>query len=446
MRFHDYGTNPAVETETETTSTFALDVDTASYTLVRNYLNRGILPPPEAVRVEEFVNYFRYEDAPPAHGTFAIRLEVAPSPFDSKRHLLRIAIVAKEISKRDRKDLVLTFVIDVSGSMDMENRLGLVKKSLRHLVKQLRPTDRVGIVIYGSQARKLLDPTPIHEKGTILATIDDLRPEGSTNAEAGLRMGFETADRAFDSTATNRIVLCSDGVANVGATGPDEILKAIADHAARGIALSTLGFGMGNYNDVLMEQLANKGNGNYAYIDDFEEAKNIFGEKLVGMMETVAADAKVQVQFDAAAVAKYRLLGYENRRLKNEDFRNDKVDAGEVGAGHRVTALYEIALQDDAKGRLAKVSVRYREPDTKEQVEPEESISVAEIAAKPSASFRLAACVAQFAELLRKSPHAPAATVTQVLEVATPAVTDLDKLADGAEFLELLKKAAPLLR
>lgn len=441
MFFEDYGTCPEFDTAKEILSTFSMDVDTASYTLARNYLKRGMLPPAAAVRVEEFVNYFRYEDAGPQNGAFAIHLEAAPSPFDKERHLLRIALVAKEIKAVDRKDVVLTFVIDVSGSMASENRLGLVKEALRHLVNKLRPSDRVGIVTYGNMAQKLLDPTPIHQRETILAVIDDLRTNGSTNAEAGLRQGYELADEFFDAKATNRVVLCSDGVANVGATGPDAILEVISRHAAKGVYLSTLGFGMGNYNDVLMEKLADKGNGNYAYIDDLAEAKKIFGEKLVGMMEVVAKDAKIQVEFDPATVSKFRRVGYENRSLKNEDFRNDKVDAGEVGAGHRVTALYEIVLKPEAKGRLAKVSIRYQEPDTKEVVEEQASIGAGQITAKPGASFRLAAAVAEFARVLRGGSKAK---MKDVYEYAVPAVQDLDALEDAKELLELIKGAMKL--
>ena len=447
MAFKDYGINPAIDTSKETKSTFALDVDTASYSMIRNYLRRGMLPPKEAVRVEECLNYLRYQDVPPARGSFAIRLEVAESPFHADRHLLRIAVLAKELSEEERKDVVLTFVIDVSGSMNRGNRLGLVKQSLTLLVNRLRPADRIGVVIYGSNAGRVLDLTSLEAKPAILAAIDGLHSGGSTNAEAGLRMGYEMAAKGFDPRATNRVILCSDGVANVGRTGPEAILAQVKEHAAKGITLTTLGFGMGNYNDVLMEKLADKGNGNYAYIDTYREAKKIFTQQLTGLLEVVGYDSKIQVEFDPNTVATFRLVGYENRHVANKDFRNDKVDAGEIGSGHRVTALYELKLKEGKKGRLATVRLRYREPDTKEQVEPMESISLGQVPDEPglaSPSFRLAASVMQFAEILRQSPLAEGATLEAVMEVARQAVRDLDDPEDAREFLELVRQAAKL--
>jgi Ca-activated chloride channel family protein len=445
MIFKDAGINPAIDTSKETLSTFALDVDTASYTLIRNYLTRGALPPKEAVRVEECINYFRMLDPAPETGTFAIRLEAAPSPFDPGRHLLRVGIKAKEIKDSDRKDVVLTFVIDVSGSMQQENRLELVKLSLRELVAKLRPSDRIGIVVYGDNARDVLPSTPVAEKARILDAIQALRSEGSTNVEDGIRRGYGLATRAFEGRKTNRVVLCSDGVANNGVTDPELLLKQVKDKAAEGIFLSTLGFGMGNYNDHLMERLANGGNGNYAYIDDLKEAKKIFSEKLVGMMEVVAQDAKLQVEFDPGTVATFRLLGYENRHVANRDFRNDQVDAGEVGAGHSVTAVYELQLKPDTLGRLATVRIRYKDLALKEVVESQESLGRAQVkalAADGSASWRMAATAAMFAEILRESPRAKGVGWDRVLAEADRAARDLDRPEDAVEFVELVKKAA----
>jgi Ca-activated chloride channel family protein len=445
MIFKDAGINPAIDTSKETLSTFALDVDTASYTLIRNYLSRGALPPKEAVRVEECINYFRTLDPAPETGTFAIRLEAAPSPFDPERHLLRIGIKAREIKDGDRKDVVLTFVIDVSGSMQQENRLELVKLSLRELVTRLRPSDRIGIVVYGDNARDVLPSTPVAEKARILDAIQALRSEGSTNVEDGIRRGYGLATRAFEGKKTNRVVLCSDGVANNGVTDPELLLKQVKDKAAEGIFLSTLGFGMGNYNDHLMERLANGGNGNYAYIDDLKEAKKIFSEKLVGMMEVVAQDAKLQVEFDPGTVASFRLLGYENRHVANRDFRNDQVDAGEVGAGHSVTAVYELQLKPDTLGRLATVRIRYKDLALKEVVESQESLGRAQVkalAADGSASWRMAATAAMFAEILRESPRAKGVGWDRVLAEAERAARDLDRPEDAVEFVELVKKAA----
>jgi Ca-activated chloride channel family protein len=449
MIFKDAGFNPTVDTARESQSTFGLDVDTASYTLARSYLERGVLPPAEGIRVEEFVNYFAYPDPAPTDAGFLIRLEAAPSPFAKGRHLLRIGLRSKTVSDADRKDAVLTFVIDVSGSMQQENRLGLVRKSLRHLVDRLRPADRVALVVYGSNAREILPHTPLAEKATVQNAIDALRSEGSTNVEDGIRYGYRRAALGFDRTKTNRVILCSDGVANNGVTDPDLLLKEVKKHAGDGIYLSTIGFGMGNFNDHLMERLADGGNGNYGYVDDFAEAKKMFGAKLTSMMDVLAADAKVQVEFDPATVATFRQIGYENRRLANQDFRNDKVDAGEVGMGHQVTALYEVELKPDAPGRLVTVRLRYREPDTKEVVELQESTGRAQVKAawtEATPQWRLAASVAAFAEILKGNPALRGVSMDAVAETVEKAVKDLDRPEDAVEFLGLVKKAAALKR
>ncbi|HEX7898423.1 MAG TPA: von Willebrand factor type A domain-containing protein [Planctomycetota bacterium] len=447
MIFKDAGWHGDVDTAKETQSTFGLDVDTASYTLMRSYLQRGLLPPAESVRVEEYVNYFRYPDPAPKDNSFLIRLEAAPSPFAKGRHLLRIGLRSKEVADADRKDAVLTFVIDVSGSMQQENRLELVKKSLRHLVDRLRPSDRVALVVYGSSAHEILPHTPLAEKATVQNAIDALRTEGSTNVEDGLRYGYRRASLGFDKTKTNRVILCSDGVANNGVTDPDVLLTEVKKHAGDSIYLTTIGFGMGNVNDHLMERLADGGNGNYAYVDDFAEAKKMFGAKLTSMMDVLAADAKVQVEFDPATVAMFRQIGYENRRLANQDFRNDKVDAGEVGMGHQVTALYEIELKPDAPGRLVTVRLRYREPDTKEVVELQESTGRAQVKAawtEASPQWRLAASVAAFAEILKGNPARRGVSLDAVAETVEQAVKELDRPEDAVEFLGLVKKAAAL--
>jgi Ca-activated chloride channel homolog len=447
MIFKDAGFNPTVDTAKETQSTFGLDVDTASYTLARSYLQRGLLPPAEAVRVEEFVNYFRTPDPAPTDAGFLIRLEAAPSPFVKGRHLLRIGLRSREVPEAQRKDAVLTFVIDVSGSMNQENRLGLVKRSLRHLVDRLRPTDRVALVVYGSSAHEILPHTPLSEKATVQNAIDALHSEGSTNVEDGLRYAYKRASIGFEKARTNRVILCSDGVANNGVTDPDVLLAEVKKHAGDGIYLTTIGFGMGNFNDHLMERLADGGNGNYAYVDDFTEAKKMFGARLTSMMEVVAADAKVQVEFDPATVAAFRQIGYENRRLANQDFRNDKVDAGEVGAGHQVTALYEVELKPDAPGRLVTVRLRYREPDTKEVVELQESTGRAQVKAawtEASPGWRLAASVAAFGEVLKGNPAVKGVSLGAVAETVEKAVADLGHPEDAVEFLGLVKKAAAL--
>ncbi len=407
--FQAHGTNPFIDTEDDAFSTFGMDVDTASYSITRRYLRDGYLPPPEAVRVEEFVNAFDYNYTPPSDETFAIHLEGAPSKFgEGKRlQLLRIGIQGHIIPDTDRKDAKLTFVIDVSGSMARENRLELVKKALRLLVDQLRDEDEIGIVIYGTTARVLLPHTRNVNREHILAAIDSLYPEGVTNAEAGLRLGYQLALDNFGTDHINRVILCSDGVANVGITGADGILTEIENYVEHGIYLTTIGFGMGNYNDILMEQLANKGNGGYYYVDTLKEAERVFVENLTGTLQVIAKDAKVQVEFNPETVSRFRLLGYENRRLAQEDFRDDDVDAGEIGSGHSVTALYEIKLpEEEVVGKLATVFIRHEDPDTSNVTEVSREIFANELKStfeEASASFQLAASVAEFAEILRGS-------------------------------------------
>ena len=319
MFFKGAGTNPFIDTEDDHLSTFAMDVDTGSYSITRRYLIDGYLPPPEAVRVEEFINTFDYNYTPPTESAFAIHIDGAPSKFgEGKRlQLLRIGLQGHVIPSENRKDAILTFVIDVSGSMAQENRIGLVKKALTLLVDQLRPTDKVGIVVYGSHGRLVLPHTGIEQRSEILAAINSLVPGGSTNAEEGLRIGYDLAWRNASVNHINRVILCSDGVANVGRTGPDEILKEIRVYVQKGITLSTIGFGMGNYNDVLMERLANTGDGSYAYVDTISEAKRIFVENLTGTLQLIAKDAKIQVDFNPEVVSRFRLLGYENRRPRS---------------------------------------------------------------------------------------------------------------------------------
>ena len=429
--FKDTGTNPFIDTEDDKFSTFGMDVDTASYTVARRYLQDGLLPPSEAIRVEEFVNAFDYNYTPPANEAFAIHLEGAPSKFgEGKRlQLLRIGIQGRVISNTDRKNAVLTFVIDVSGSMNMENRLGLVKQALTLLVGQLRSEDKVGIVVYGSNARVVLPHTSIVNQEYILTAIRSLATEGATNAEAGLRMGYKLALQNLNPDYINRVILCSDGVANVGQTGSDAILKEIRTYVEEGITLTTVGFGMGNYNDVLMEQLANNGNGSYAYVDTLDEAKRIFVENLTGTLQVIAKDAKIQVEFNPETVSRFRLLGYENRRLKHEDFRDDTVDAGEVGAGHSVTALYEIKLYENADGTLATVSIRHENPDTGQVTEVNESISTDVLKGsfeKTTPSFQLAASVAEFAEILRGSFWAQEGSLEKVRKTLEGVLPDLE--------------------
>ena len=449
--FKDTGTNPFIDTEDDKFSTFGMDVDTASYTVTRRYLRDGYLPPSEAIRVEEFVNALDYNYAPPTDDAFAIHLEGAPSKFgEGKRlRLLRIGVQGRVIPDADRKDAILTFVVDVSGSMDQENRLGLVKGALTLLLEQLRPSDKVGIVVYGSDARVVLPHTSIVNREHILTAIRALAPEGATNAEAGLRRGYKLATQNANPDYINRVILCSDGVANVGHTGPDAILKEIRTYLKKGVTLTTVGFGMGNYNDVLMEQLANNGNGSYAYVDTINEAKRLFVENLTGTLQVIAKDAKIQVEFNPETVSRFRLLGYENRRLAHEDFRNDTVDAGEVGAGHSVTALYEIKLHPTAVGKLATVSIRHEDPDTGHVTEVNESIATDALKGtfeEATPTFQLAASVAEFAEILRGSFWAQKGSLEDVCQTLEGVLPHLETKTRehrlrNEELLSLVRKA-----
>ena len=431
MYFKGAGTNPFIDTEDDHLSTFGMDVDTGSYSIARRYVTESYLPPAEAIRVEEFINAFDYHYDPPAEDAFAIHIDGAPSKFgEGKRlQLLRIGLRGRVIPSEHRKDANLTFVIDVSGSMEKENRLELVKKALTLLVDQLRPTDKVGIVVYGSRGRLVLPHTDLTQRSEILAAINSLKPGGSTNAEEGLRIGYDLAWRNASVNHINRVILCSDGVANVGKTGPDEILKEIRAYVKKEITLSTVGFGMGNYNDVLMEQLANTGDGNYAYVDTLSEAKRIFVENLTGTLQLIAKDAKIQVDFNPEVASHFRLLGYENRRLNHEEFRDNTVDAGEVGSGHQVTALYEVKLHPDATGKMATVSIRYADADNHQVHEVSKDISVSQLHesfdAAP-ATFRLAAAVAEFAEILRESYWAKDGSLDTVHQVVKDAFPEID--------------------
>ncbi len=420
MFFADYGTQGFVKTADDNLSTFSVDVDTGSFTVARAYLTDGYLPPADAIRAEEFINYFHYAyPLPSREETFAIHLAAAPAPFSERDEdrLLQVGIQGYAVPKDERPDVVLTFVVDVSGSMDMENRLHLAKRAIKLLVNDLRPTDEVAIIAYGSQAYMVLPMTPAEDRWTILQAIDYLHIDGATNAEAGLRLGYKHAAQYYNPNAVNRVVLVSDGVANVGETGPEAILAEIERYADAGITLTTVGMGMGNYNDTLMEQLADGGDGFYAYVDNMVEARRLFVEELTGTLLTIAKDAKIQVEFNPEAVERYRLVGYENRDVADNDFRDDKVDAGEVGAGHSVTALYEIEPAEgleDPDTPLATVRLRWLEPETSEAIEIARTLTLGEVQrafTKTDPRFQLAAAVAEFAEILKGSPYAEGSTL-----------------------------------
>jgi Ca-activated chloride channel homolog len=410
-QFQDYGVNPETNARYDHLSTFGLDVDTASYSVTRKYLEEGNLPPYDAVRVEEFVNAFDQGYEAPRDAAFTIYADgaAAPQGFEEGTYLLRFGVQGYRVSNYERKPSILTFVIDVSGSMGSENRLELVKDSLRLLVDRLDERDSVGIVVYGTAARTVLDHTNGSYRGEILNVIEGLTPEGSTNAEAGLRLGYKMAARAYRDGANNRVILCSDGVANVGRTDSDSILDMVHGYVADGIYMTAIGVGMGNFNDVLLEQLADKGNGNYAYIDDMEEARTLFVDKLTSTLQVIAKDAKVQVDFNTDVVASYRLLGYENREIADQAFRDDTVDAGELGAGHTATAVYTITLKPGSEGRIATVQLRWQDPDNGDVKEINGNFNTWDLAKHFEDSdphFQLTVTVAQFAEILRQSQYA----------------------------------------
>lgn len=361
--FVDAGTSGFVDPAEKPQSTFAVDVDTGSYRVARALLTNGQLPPPESVRVEEWVNSFDSGFPAPRGDDLELRSDqaLAPSTTDGTR-LVRIGLQGREVDEEQWRPVALTMVVDTSGSMDTPERLGLVKSSLALLVQHLRPDDTIAIVTYESNAKPLLEPTPVREADTILAAIDRLRAAGSTNLEAGLLLGYDKAREARRPGATNVVLLASDGVANVGVTDGGRLADAIRDNGRNGIHLVTVGYGMGNYNDHLMEQLADRGDGFYAYVDTFAEAEELFVDDLRATLTPVAKDAKIQVDFDPRTVSAYRLIGYDNRALSDEDFDDAAVDAGEVGAGHRVTALYEVrpARGAETGDPLATVRVRWQ--------------------------------------------------------------------------------------
>jgi len=445
--FEDYGVNPSIDTEDDRLSTFALDVDTGSYTIMRNYLKDGYTVPPESVRVEEYVNFFEQGYAnPPSHQAFNILLDGAPSPFTQtdRYQMLRIGIQGYQVPDYERKDASLTFVIDVSGSMEMDNRLGLVKRSLELLVEQLDRKDTVSIVVYGSNARVVLDPTPGSDKETILRAIYGLETEGATNAEAGIRLGYKMALRAYNPDGINRVILCSDGVANVGNTEANVILDEIRSHVEEGVTMTAIGFGMDNYNDTLMEQLADNGNGFYAYVDDMREAKRLFIDNLTSTLQTIAMDAKVQVDFNPEVVSRYRLVGFENRAIADEDFRDNTVDAGEIGAGHSVTALYEVKLYPEAYGNIATVYLRWEDPDTRQVVEMSKDFQVGDLARRFERSdpyFQRTVIVAEYAEILKESYWAEGSSLDDVYREAVRVSEYFGHDEDMSELLELIRRA-----
>ena len=449
--FRDYGTNPFVDAEDDRLSTFAVDVDTASYVVARAYIQQGHLPDPASVRAEEFVNRFRYGyPAPESGGPFTVHLEAAPSPFGTERHtMLRVGIQGRPVRhSEDRRPVTVVFVIDVSGSMDGE-RIRLVQDVVLSFLDVLSPTDRVALVTYGSDVRSVLDPVTVREARSIRRAVKSLETGGSTYAEAGLRHGFTVAGQEAAQGRDSHVFLLSDGVANVGATGSEGVLRSVRSHSSRGVHLSTVGVGMGNYNDILMERLANDGDGIYSYVDTAREADRLAGAGLPSLLDIIARDARVQVEFNPSVVRSYRLLGYENRDVADDEFRDDDLDAGEIGAGHSVTALYEMKLVPGAQGVGAVVRLRHEDPDSGEFLEDSwefDSDSVLPSARDASREFRLAASAAQFAEILGESYWARDESLDDLIDFAGPLSREFSGDGDVAEFLQMVRDSDSLQR
>ena len=442
--YKDYGVNPVTDPAKDKLSTFAIDVDTASYTIARRKIMEGSLPPYQAVRAEEFLNYFDYGYAAPKAGPFAVHLAAAPSPFAPGHHVLRVGVQGKRISAKERTPMHLVYLVDTSGSMQSEDKIGFAKKSLKMLTDSLKPGDTVALCTYAGSVREVLAPTGIESKGKILAAIEDLTASGSTAMSSGIDLAYNLAARTLVKGHVNRVIVLSDGDANVGPTSHEEILKTIKAAKNRGITLSTIGFGNGNYKDTMMERLSNEGDGNYYYIDSEAQARRVFSEQVGGTLQVIAKDVKIQVEFDPQVVKSYRLLGYENRNVADKDFRNDKVDAGEIGAGHSVTAIYDVELKTTAKAPVT-VRLRHKAPlgsDKAEEtvVSMEPSAISAGFDAAP-ADLRFATAVVGFAEILRQSPHARTWKLADVEKIARASAADK---GDQQEFIGIARRAAAL--
>ncbi|NVJ61602.1 MAG: von Willebrand factor type A domain-containing protein [Gammaproteobacteria bacterium] len=402
--FKAYGVNPTVLTKAEPVSTFSMDADNGSYKLALHMLKHHQLPAKEGIRVEEFVNAMDYKYQS-TNDIFGLSAEVMPSPFRPGYHLLHLGVQTKQLSEADRKPLNLVIVADVSGSMRSDNKLQTLKQAMITLVSQLRPEDKIALVTYSDSAEVVIPPTEARNAQYINQLIRQLNSQGSTNAAAGLYIGYELANQMYDADHNNRVILTSDGMANVGSVQPEEILKEIENYKEKGIFLTTVGVGLGMYNDFLLEQLANQGNGNYLYLADQQDIQEAFVDKLTQNIQTVAKDAKIQVEFNPEKVSNYRLLGYENRHLNTQDFLDGKKDGGELGAGHRVTAVYEVKLTSVEEG-LGRLKVAYKMPTSEKVLTMEKDIPTSVVRNNillASSDTRLSAAAAAFAEKLRQT-------------------------------------------
>lgn len=459
--YKHFDNNPVKRVFEDPVSTFSIDVDTGSYANVRRMLNQGVLPPKDAVRAEELINYFDYDFVAPndLSKPFNVSWEIAPTPWNKHTHLLQIGVKAYEADKNQLPNANLVFLVDVSGSMNSENKLGLLKKSLNLLTHQLGKDDRIALVVYAGASGVVLQPTSGDQKALISNAINQLSAGGSTNGASGIRLAYDMAQQGFIKDGINRVLLATDGDFNVGTVNHEQLMDLIEEKRKTGIALSTLGFGTGNYNDHLMEQLADQGNGNYSYIDTLNEARKVLVDERHSTLLTVANDVKLQIEFNPEQIAEYRLIGYENRHLDREDFNNDKVDAGDIGAGHSVTALYEITLADSnfrriddlryqtetktkksKSSELAFLKMRYKSDANAKSELLEWAIEQSDIQQniqKSSENLRFAAAVAAFAQQLRGGEYLDQFDYEDIRKLANTARGD-DPFGYRGEFISLL--------
>ena len=458
--------NSFVAVAQQPVTTFSADVDRAAYANVRRIIGYGQIPPKDAVRIEEMVNYFDYDYPTPEEGsTSPLRVspELAPAPWNPKHLLLRIGLQAKKIDLAKAPPSNIVFLIDVSGSMDEENKLPLLKSSFKMLLGQLRPDDKIAIVTYANGTKVVLPSTSVKDKEKIIKVLDNLYASGGTSGGKGIQLAYEQAQKSFIKNGNNRIILATDGDFNIGINNTTDLEKFIEKQRESGIYMSVLGFGIGNYRDDMAETIADKGNGNYAYIDNITEAKKVLVNELSGTLFAVAKDVKLQLEFNPKYVKEYKLIGYENRMLANEDFTNDKKDAGEIGAGHTVTALYELVpsdgkvaqslryqsqeLNEKGKGNeLGFLKIRYKDPKVKDakSVEITEPLVFNKKALKEtSTDYRFAASVAEFGILLRDNSNKANATYDQVIELAEGAIGK-DPEGYRKEFVRLVKSVKML--
>lgn len=468
-QYPDADDNPVKLVAESPVSTFSIDVDTAAYANMRRQLNGGALPHADSVRVEELINYFSYSYPQPRNSrdAFSVYTEAGPSPWHDDRKLLHIGVQGVDIDRADLPPANLVFLIDVSGSMQSANKIALLKPAMKMLVKQMREEDSIAIAVYAGAAGTVLEPTSGKDKAKIMAAIDGLRPGGSTNGAAGIQLAYDLANQSMVDDGINRVILATDGDFNVGTTSLDALKQLVEKERESGVSLSVLGFGAGNTNDSIMQELAQNGNGNAAYIDNLNEARKVLVEEMSSTLKTIAKDVKIQVEFNPAVVSEYRLVGYETRHLEREDFNNDAVDAGEIGAGHSVTALYELTLVGD-KGQidplrygasrpeqtrvaghsdeLAFVRLRYKQPGgsvSSLQEFPVKHSAIETRLSETSQTYRFSAAVAAFGQRLRGGKYVTDMAFDAIADLATDAKGN-DRFGYRSEFVNLVRTAGVL--